>query len=76
MPRSGAQRKRDPDDCLDKSHRQGQGGGMGQSGRGAGLGPGGLCVCLDCGASAPHQQGLPCAQMKCPKCGSPMIRNK
>lgn len=41
---------------------------------GAGLGPGGECVCKKCGATSPHQRGTPCMKIKCPKCGSMMIR--
>ena len=56
------------------------GGGMGRGRGGRGrmggfaLGPGGDCVCTSCGHAAPHQRGVPCYQMKCPKCGSPMTR--
>jgi len=56
------------------------GGGMGRGrgGRGRmggfGLGPSGDCVCTSCGHTVPHQRGVPCYQMKCPKCGSPMTR--
>jgi len=53
------------------------GGGQGQgSGRmgGYGLGPGGDCVCPDCGAKVPHQRGVPCNSVKCPKCGAAMTR--
>ncbi|MBN2040476.1 MAG: hypothetical protein JW864_10560 [Spirochaetes bacterium] len=48
--------------------------GGGQSGRGQGLGPGGECLCPACGATASHSPGTPCSQIKCPKCGSLMIR--
>lgn len=41
---------------------------------GSGLGPGGECVCTKCGATAPHQRGTPCMQMKCSRCGSMMTR--
>lgn len=49
----------------------GQGGG-----RGFRPGPGGTCVCPACGEKAPHQQGSPCLQMKCPKCGAAMVREE
>jgi len=44
------------------------------SGTRAGAGPGGECVCPSCGATAPHQAGVPCYQQKCPKCGANMAR--
>ena len=40
----------------------------------AGLGPGGECVCPACGTNVPHQAGVPCYNMKCPKCGIAMVR--
>ena len=40
----------------------------------AGLGPGGECVCSACGTKVPHQAGVPCYNVTCPKCGSGMIR--
>ncbi len=39
-----------------------------------GAGPGGNCVCPSCGTSVPHQVGVPCSQVKCPKCQTNMIR--
>jgi hypothetical protein len=39
-----------------------------------GAGPGGDCVCPACGEKAPHRQGTPCFDMKCPKCGIKMVR--
>ena len=39
-----------------------------------GLGPGGVCVCLKCGYSEPHQLAQPCTLKKCPRCGSNLIR--
>ncbi|MFH1978285.1 MAG: DUF134 domain-containing protein [Candidatus Aenigmatarchaeota archaeon] len=32
-------------------------------------GPSGNCICTKCGHKVPHQKGMPCYQMKCPKCG-------
>ncbi len=52
---------------------RGQGGGMGKGG-GRGVGPGGNCVCPQCGASMPHKRGVPCYEIKCPKCGAVMNR--
>jgi predicted Fe-Mo cluster-binding NifX family protein len=34
-----------------------------------GLGPGGFCQCPACGARVPHEQGIPCVQVRCPRCG-------
>ncbi len=53
---------------------RGMGGGAGQ-GRGfGGRGPDGNCVCPACGEKVPHKRGVPCMEMKCPKCGSNMVR--
>jgi len=55
----------------------GTGRGMGgRSGRGggAGLGPGGGCVCPACGKEVTHRPGTPCTSMRCPDCGTPMLR--
>lgn len=52
---------------------QGRGGGRGRMG-GKGLGPGGYCRCPSCGNKVPHQQGTPCYQRTCPKCGTKMTR--
>jgi hypothetical protein len=51
----------------------GRGQGRGQMG-GFAMGPGGQCVCPACGATAPHQPGVPCTQVQCPKCGAAMSR--
>jgi len=53
----------------------GAGRSQGRSGMdGQGAGTGGNCVCPGCGAKIDHQAGIPCAEVKCPKCGLPMIR--
>lgn len=53
----------------------GAGGGMGRMGGSRpGAGPGGDCVCPSCGARAVHRAGIPCFDLKCPKCGTPMLR--
>ena len=41
---------------------------------GIGAGPGGECVCPACGHREPQQQGQPCNQKNCPKCGQVMTR--
>jgi predicted DNA-binding protein (UPF0251 family) len=64
----------------------GQGAGFGR-GRGAGAGRGqgsgagfqgssSSCKCVNCGYESQKQRGVPCTQMKCPKCGSMMMRGK
>lgn len=53
------------------------GGGRGGRGRMGGplaAGPGGTCICPKCKHEVPHQVGIPCYQMKCPKCGTLMAR--
>ena len=62
----------------------GRGVGLGRGigrGRMAGpfaAGPGGICLCTnpECKNEVPHVAGQPCYQVKCPKCGSPMIRRR
>lgn len=41
---------------------------------GGGMGSTGNCVCLGCGATAPHSPGVPCREQRCPTCGKAMIR--
>jgi len=54
----------------------GRGGGSGPGRRGGpkAAGPGGYCVCPNCGHRIEHQTGQPCYEVKCPKCGNPMVR--
>ena len=64
--------------------RFGRGIGLGRGrGRGRGrmtvpfaAGPGGICICTNpkCKNEVAHQAGVSCYQVKCPKCGSPMVR--
>jgi len=60
---------------------QGGGRGQGQGGRRLGrmggafsAGPNGYCVCPQCGNRQPHERGVPCTQVSCPKCGATMMR--
>lgn len=43
-------------------------------GAGVGAGPEGTCVCPACGNEKEHDPGTPCTEIKCPKCGTPMVR--
>ena len=53
----------------------GKGGGRGRmGGNRPGSGPGGDCVCPSCGQRAPHQRGIPCFSVNCPKCGTKMVK--
>lgn len=52
---------------------QGRGQGSGQ-GRGQGAGPGGQCICPSCKTTVTHTPGKPCTAIKCPKCGTAMVR--
>jgi Na+-translocating ferredoxin:NAD+ oxidoreductase subunit B len=57
----------------------GSGSGSGGGGRGGGnrpgSGPDGACACPQCGHRVPHQVGVPCYSVKCPKCGATMVRS-
>ena len=48
------------------------GGGQGR-GQGGGA-ANGNCICPNCGNKIPHQQGVPCNSLNCPKCGTKMAR--
>ncbi len=66
-----------------EGRNQGQGSGRGtvrSGGRGrnngGAFGPGGFCVCAKCGEKVPHQQGVKCTALKCPKCGNTLVREE
>ncbi len=55
----------------------GRGMGKGMSRMGGnrpGAGPSGSCLCPSCGTRVPHEAGVPCYNLSCPKCGAKMIR--
>lgn len=39
-----------------------------------GRGPEFNCVCPSCGRTLPHERETPCVGMKCPQCGTAMVR--
>ena len=51
----------------------GRGEGRGRMG-GAGRGSGGQCTCPSCGKKVAHERGVPCYEVRCPKCGTAMTR--
>ena len=54
---------------------RGRGGGENRMGGSRpGAGPSGNCACPNCGKKVPHQTGTPCYEIKCPACGTKMIR--
>jgi len=55
---------------------RGFGRGRGRMGGGFAAGPSGECQCTnpECRYTVAHQAGVPCFQIKCPKCGSPLTR--
>ena len=47
--------------------------GRGIGGERQGVGGAEICVCPKCGHEEKHERNVPCAKVKCPKCGTPMI---
>jgi len=39
-----------------------------------GSGPDGYCVCQNCGYKMPHERGVPCSTLQCPKCKINLVR--
>jgi len=39
-----------------------------------GRGPGGDCACSKCNYKEKHQRGVPCSEIKCPRCGTSLER--
>ena len=62
-------------DGMGSGRGEGLGGGQGRN-KGGAYGTGGFCVCAKCGEKVPHQQGVKCTTLKCPKCGHTMIREE
>jgi len=54
-------------------NRGSSGTGRGRN-QGTGRGQGGFCVCPVCGSRIPHQRGVSCYKLKCPKCSAAMTR--
>ena len=46
--------------------------GRGVGGARQGIGGADLCVCPECGYEAKHKRNVPCAEIKCPECGTVM----
>ncbi|MGD9489689.1 MAG: ferredoxin [Calditrichaceae bacterium] len=38
------------------------------------LGDGGYCVCPKCNHRAPHKNGVPCQEERCPNCNAKLLR--
>lgn len=53
---------------------RGVGKGRGQGGTTKrGLGGSEVCECPKCGHTEAHKRGIPCTEVKCPKCGALMV---
>ncbi len=66
---------------MEKKTDLGQGKGLGTGGgrgrnKGGSMGIGGFCICAKCGEKIPHQHGVKCTTLKCPKCGKTMVREE
>jgi predicted DNA-binding protein (UPF0251 family) len=60
-----------------RGQRRGMGGGQGRGRMGGfAAGPQGICKCPKCGYEQQHPIGQPCTKIKCPECGTMMIREQ
>jgi predicted Fe-Mo cluster-binding NifX family protein len=70
-----------------RRYRDGFGGGGGCPGLSGDSGPGcrarasrpgsvreKICICPECGFQQPHERGIPCYQVNCPRCGQRLVR--
>lgn len=57
---------------------RGFGRGTGGGGRNSGgaYGPGGYCMCVNCNTRFPHEPGVSCTELRCPKCGRALVREE
>lgn len=46
--------------------------GRGVGGPRQGVGGTDMCICPDCGHEVKHKRNIPCTDIECPKCGTPM----
>jgi hypothetical protein len=68
---SGKGRSQGPGSGQGGRRRCGQGAGQRNS---PGISAGDTCLCPTCGHREIHEQGVPCTQKACPKCGASMTR--
>ncbi len=73
MPKGDGTGPKGQGQATGRGRGMGQGSGRGMGG-GSGAGPGGYCICPSCGEKMDHQQGTPCFDQQCPKCGTAMTR--
>lgn len=48
--------------------------GLGRMGRNFNVRVDGYCICPNCGTKVKHERAVPCTSIKCPDCGTMMIR--
>jgi len=63
-----------PDDDHEKEQTEkalGEGRGIG--GERQGIGGTDICICPKCGHEEKHERNVPCAEIKCPECGTSMV---